>query len=373
MPLKTRNILEMLAAGPVVGDGSMCMTLEKRGYCRAGPWTPEAVVLYPDGVRQLLREYLRAGADVLQTPCFYSSDERLEVTGTTKAFKTGDFNKAACIMAHEVANEGEAIVCGSLSPVTSFSRGHGLDKVVKEFEAQLKPFIEHKVDFVLGEFFSCLKECEICVEVMKKSGLPVAITMRLGEMGSEDGFSVEECAVRLAKTGADIVGINCLYDINTNLKTLKRMKVALDKEGLNPYLMVQPIGFRCPEVENEVTGYLALPEVPLALDARQLTRIEVMQFTRAAYEIGVRYVGGCCGMEPHHMAAVSQELAPERPHKHIPVSDMSAGYGGFLKYSAVNTIRDKCGNKEFWNNINIGSGRPHMKQTTEPSKEAELK
>ena len=42
--------------------------------------------------------------------------------------------------------------------------------------------------------------------MMKKSGLPVAITMRLGEMGSEDGFSVEECAVRLAKTGADIVG-----------------------------------------------------------------------------------------------------------------------------------------------------------------------
>ena len=66
-------------------------------------------------------------------------------------YQTGDFNKAACIMAHEVANEGEAIVCGSLSPVTSFSRGHGLDKVVKEFEAQLKPFIEHKVDFVLGE------------------------------------------------------------------------------------------------------------------------------------------------------------------------------------------------------------------------------
>jgi len=350
----------------------MCMTLEKRGYCRAGPWTPEAVVLYPEGVRQLLREYLRAGADVLQTPCFYSSDERLDVTDT-KSFKTGDFNKAACIMAHEVANEGEAIVCGSLSPVTSYSRDRDVDAARKEFEDQLKPFIEHKVDFVLGEFFSCLKECELCVEVMKKSKLPVAITMRLGEMGSEDGFSVEECAIRLAKTGADIIGINCLYDISTNLKTLKRMKAALDREGLDPYLMVQPIGFRCPEVENEVTGYLALPDCPLALDSRQLTRIEVMQFTRAAYEIGVRYIGGCCGMEPHHMAAISHELAPERKHKHIPVSDMSLGYGGFLKYSAVNTIRNKCNNKDYWNNINIGSGRPHMKQTSEPSKAAVLK
>lgn len=75
------GILERLAKGPVIGDGSMCMTLEKRGYCRAGPWTPEAVVLYPDAVRQLLREYLRAGADVLQTPCFFSSDGKLDLGG----------------------------------------------------------------------------------------------------------------------------------------------------------------------------------------------------------------------------------------------------------------------------------------------------
>ena len=68
-----------------------------------------------------------------------------------KISKTGDFNKAACIMAHEVANEGEAIVCGSLSPVTSYSRDRDVDAARKEFEDQLKPFIEHKVDFVLGE------------------------------------------------------------------------------------------------------------------------------------------------------------------------------------------------------------------------------
>ena len=76
--MSKKGLLERLSEGPVIGDGSMCMTLEKRGYCRAGPWTPEAVVLYPDAVRQLLREYLRAGADVLQTPCFYCSDGKLQ-------------------------------------------------------------------------------------------------------------------------------------------------------------------------------------------------------------------------------------------------------------------------------------------------------
>ena len=41
------------------------------------------------------------------------------------------------------------------------------------------------------------------------------------------------------------------------------MKKALDDADLHPYLMVQPLGFRCPEVDNEITGYLALPDTPL--------------------------------------------------------------------------------------------------------------
>merc|ERR1739838_764389 len=287
-----KGILQLLKEGPVVGDGSMCMTLEKRGYCRAGPWTPEAVLLYPEAVRQLLREYLRSGADVLQTPCFYSSDGKLEVTTEKKkpTYSTKELSDAAWIMAHEVANEGSSIVCGSLSPVISYTREGDLQKARQEFERQLEPFMEHNVDFILAEFFAFIGEVELCVDVMKKANKPIACTMRIGEHGDENGVSVEECALRMARTGADIIGINCMYDISTNLKTLKRMKVALDAADLHPYLMVQPLGFRCPEVEKEpIVGYLSLPDAPLALDSRVLTRTEVHQFTRAAYDIGV-----CC-------------------------------------------------------------------------------
>jgi len=263
---KEKNILELLKKGPVVGDGSMCMTLEKRGYCRAGPWTPEAVVLHSHAVRQLLREYLRAGSDVLQTPCFYSSDGKLDVTKDNEnpTFTTTDLNDAACKVAREVANEGDAIVCGSLSPVISFVRGRKIKEATLEFERQLEPFLKHDVDFILAEFFSIVAEVELCIKVLKgKTDKPIACTMRIGEMGDEDGVSVEECAIRMAKTGADIIGLNCLYDIETNLRTLKRMKKALDDADLHPYLMVQPLGFRCPEVDNEITGYLALPDTPL--------------------------------------------------------------------------------------------------------------
>lgn len=79
------GILERLAQGPVIGDGSMALTLEKRGYCKAGPWTPEAVVEYPEGVLQLHREFARAGADVIQTCSFYSSDDKLAYGRTDKS------------------------------------------------------------------------------------------------------------------------------------------------------------------------------------------------------------------------------------------------------------------------------------------------
>jgi len=46
----------------------------------------------------------------------------------------------------------------------------------------------------------------------------------------------------------------------------------------------------------------------LALDSRTCTRFEIHKFARSAYEIGARYIGGCCGMEPHHIRAIAQEV-----------------------------------------------------------------
>lgn len=100
------------------------------------------------------------------------------------------------------------------------------------------------------------------MEVLKATNKPVAVTMRIGPLGDWAGVSVEDCAIRMAKAGADIVGINCQFDPDTCIKVMRRMKNALDKEGLNPILMVQPLGHQVPEVENTYEGYFALPEFP---------------------------------------------------------------------------------------------------------------
>ena len=64
-------------------------------------------------------------------------------------------------------------------------------------------------------------------------------------------------------SGADIIGLNCQYDPNICIKTMRMMKEAIDKENLQPFLMLQPLGFHVPEAENIKGGYHELPEFPI--------------------------------------------------------------------------------------------------------------
>ena len=88
-----RDILTRLAEGPVLGDGGYLLELEKRGYVRAGPFTPEVSLTHPDALIELHREFLHAGADVLQALTFYASEEKLGTVGL--AGKTEEINRQA--------------------------------------------------------------------------------------------------------------------------------------------------------------------------------------------------------------------------------------------------------------------------------------
>ena len=58
-------IMDRLRAGTVLGAEGYVFELERRGYIKAGPFVPEVVLDHPDAVRELHREFLRAGADVI--------------------------------------------------------------------------------------------------------------------------------------------------------------------------------------------------------------------------------------------------------------------------------------------------------------------
>ena len=148
-----QGILERLAAGPVIGDGGFVFELEKRGYVKGGPWTPEAVVEHPEAVKQLHREFLRAGSDVMQAFTYYASEDKLVNRGNQVGVKIGvdAINREACKIAKEVAAEGDALVLGGICQCPSYLSGMDKDQVQAQYRKQIKVFVAEKLDFLLCE------------------------------------------------------------------------------------------------------------------------------------------------------------------------------------------------------------------------------
>ena len=75
------------------------------------------------------------------------------------------------------------------------------------------------------------------------------------------------------------------------------MKEGLVEAGLydKVYLMCQPLAYHTPDAGKQ--GFIDLPEFPFGLEPRILTRWDMHRYAREAYELGVRYIGGCCGFE----------------------------------------------------------------------------
>src|SRR5919112_5667375 len=108
----SEGILQRLNRGVVLGDGGYLLELERRGYVQAGPFTPEVSLTHPSALGELHREFLNAGAEVLQALTFYASPEKLGTVGL--ADKVEDLNRAAVEIARSVAAEGDALVAGNV-------------------------------------------------------------------------------------------------------------------------------------------------------------------------------------------------------------------------------------------------------------------
>ncbi|TKS84924.1 Betaine--homocysteine S-methyltransferase 1 [Collichthys lucidus] len=358
-----KGILERLDAGEIViGDGGFVFALEKRGYVKAGPWTPEAAAEHPEAVRQLHREFLRAGSNVMQTFTFYASDDKLENRGHTQQFTGQQINEAACDLAREVANEGDALVAGGVSQTPSYLSCKSEDEVKAIFKKQLDVFVSKNVDFLIAEYFEHVEEAEWAVQVLKTTEKPVAATLCIGPEGDLNGVSPGDCAVRLVKAGAQIVGVNCHFDPETCVKTVKLMKEGVEKAGLKAHYMSQPLAYHTPDCNCQ--GFIDLPEFPFSLEPRILTRWDMQKYAREAYAAGIRYIGGCCGFEPYHIRALSEELATERGF--LPAgSEKHGNWGSGLEMHTKPWVRARA-RRDYWEKLKPASGRPFCPSLAKP-------
>ena len=115
-----------------------------------------------------------------------------------------------------------------------------------------------------------------------------------------EGKSAAESAKALIDAGADIVGMNCLRPPEHLLGAMEEMR-----EAVSGYLACQPVAYRTPKDKPDFTS---LPEFPLGLDPLQLTRKEMGDYALRAREIGINYIGSCCGSVAIHVREMAKAL-----------------------------------------------------------------
>jgi betaine-homocysteine S-methyltransferase len=295
-----QGILELLREGPVLGDGGYLLELERRGYVKAGPFTPEVAIEAPDALRQLQTEFLRAGSQVLQTCTFYATEEKLRTAGY--AGEVEQINRAAVRIAREVAGD-RALVAGNLSLTWQYdpSSESSKERVLELFRQQVALQKDQGVDFFIGETFLFLGEALLALKAIKDAGFVAMITLNFKMPPvSFDGHSPAECARMLEANGADIVGTNCGREPKRMLPIAVEMRKAV-----HCHVAAQPAGYRS---TDEIPYFMGLPEFPLELDPLQLTRGEMADFARQARDSGIGFIGACCGCVASHMRSMAEAL-----------------------------------------------------------------
>jgi len=298
--MKKKGILERLKEGPVLGDGGYLLELEKRGWVRAGPFTPEVVLTHPEALRELHVEFREAGSEVLQALTFYASRDKLATVGLEN--RIDELNRAAVRIAREVAGD-RCLVAGNLSLTWMYEAGSpsAADRVRKTFDEQLAVQVDEGVDFIIGETFSWLGEALIAVERAKKTGLPAMVTICFeNEDKTAEGKNAADAANALFDAGADIVGMNCLRPPQHILGPMEQMRKAVPG-----YLACQPVAYRTPADKPDFTS---LPEFPYALDPLQLTRKEMADYALQARDLGINFIGACCGTVAMHIREMARVL-----------------------------------------------------------------
>ena len=310
-----KPITTLLKEGIALGDGGYLIELERRGYVDSGSgrekvgtgrgsgqFTPEVAIENPDALRELHREFLNAGSQVLQALTFFGTREKLSRAGY--GAQTESINAAAVKLAKEVAGD-KALVAGSVSR-TQLTEREGMESLPKSRDhiaEQIRLLKDAGVDFLILETFFHLAEMKVALECAAAAGLPAVATMSFRPLISKctDDHTPAECAKVMAELGAIAVGANCEQDPKRMLPLLREMRGAT-----NAPLAAQPAAFHTTE---ECHSFTRLPAFPDDLETIQVSRREFLDFGKAAKNEGIGYLGGCCGCNAAYIRSLARGVA----------------------------------------------------------------
>jgi betaine-homocysteine S-methyltransferase len=310
--MSARKLTERLADGPVLGAEGYVFELERRGYIKAGPYVPEVVLDFPAAVLELHREFLRGGADVMVALTYYAHREKLRHVG-----REGDLeamNRQAVRLARQAAAEGDALVAGNVCNTWAYDPADPATATAVRamYAEQLGWAADEGIDFVISETNDYLGEALIALEVSQDLGLPAMVTMASSRPdGTWDGYGYVDACRILADNGATIVGLNCDRGPVTMLPLITSIR-----EQVSCAVAAQPVPYRT-TADSPTMQSLRAEGVdrvfPLALEPFTCPRHELADFAASARDIGVNYIGICCGAGPQHVRAMAEALGREVP------------------------------------------------------------
>jgi betaine-homocysteine S-methyltransferase len=264
---------------------------------------------------------------VVEAFTYYGHREKLRLIGKEELLEP--LNHAALDLARSVADEfenGRPLVAGNVCNTNVYHPDGSADSQVRGmFEEQVGWAAEHGVDFVVGETFYYLGEARLALRAIKDAGLTAVVTLALPASGAlTDGTTVGEAARVLEQDGADVVGMNCFRGPDTMLAQVREIR-----RQVSCHIAALPVAYR---TTTEYPTFFAFRDpshevpdgrpFPTALESFKCNRYELAKFAREAHELGIRYLGICCGNEPAHTRAMAEALG-RRPEASRYSPDMS--------------------------------------------------
>jgi 5-methyltetrahydrofolate--homocysteine methyltransferase len=294
-----KELLERLADDEIlVCDGAMGTMLMERGL-ETGQ-APEYLNLdRVDVLEEIAREYLNAGADIIQTNTFGGS--RLKLSQFSLEAKVADINRSA-VLAVKKAVGDQVYISGSCGPTGQFLKPYGdiePKQMVEVFEEQIRALVDGGVDVICVETMIDLQEATYAIKGARRvsSSIPVLATMTFDftpkGFFTVMGVGIEEAAKGLEIAGADVIGSNCGNGIENMILIAREFK----KYTKLPVLIQSNAGK--PKLINDQVVYPETPEF-MAEKAVQLI------------SLGVEIIGGCCGTTPAHIRALRELVDSSR-------------------------------------------------------------
>src|SRR5690242_4439691 len=288
---------EQLSRRVMVADGAMGTMLYSRGIF-INRCFDELNLTSPDLVGGIHQEYVKAGAEILETNTFGATRPRLAGFGMAEKLK--EINRAAVRLAREAAKDGP-FVAGAVGPLgvrieplgpTSFAEARAA------FAEQIEALVDAGVDLLILETFGNLDELREAVMAARQvagDDLAVVAQVTIDDFGHLPGGTDTETFTReIDSWPVDVLGLNCSVGPKATLETIERMLEFTTKP-----LSAMPNAGLPMRVEGR-NMYLCSPEY-------------MAQYARRLLWAGVKIVGGCCGTTPEHIKLIRSETRSLQP------------------------------------------------------------